>query len=377
MANGLTMTKEDMDKYFQELAKKSGKSGKSEPRISLGQGLEFTTTGTQTASQPISKFYSEMDTRKLTPFEVEQMGGEEEITKRKESAKKLITSETPSTEPLSITGKKKVEAKAAPKIQAEEPKRLWRVMVQDGNASEDTFYDTKEAADAALKKIGGKGAVAGVRFPSKSREEESALKEQYMQRAAIGGAVAMTPKAGETEEERIKRKISEVNPQATEEQKARYLQTLSQSRARGRERGGYAEEYQAASAKGKAPTPYEEQVMAEEARNRRMSSFLARNAAKQIADQKERAFRNEYRYLNKIERLAKKTGQFDVALEANRGIRELSDIIGTNPTNVSARRKLFEEEAMNEVNREIQARDRLRREKLYKQMVSNPEAKSF
>lgn len=254
--------------------------------------------------------------------------------------------------------------------------KLWRVMMQGGDSSQDTFYDNEDDARRALAAMGGKGAVAGVRFPAKSREEESALKEQYMQRAAIGGKVAMTPKTGETEEDRIKRKISEVNPQATEEQKARYLQTLSQSRARGRERGGYAEEYQAAVAKGKAPTPYEERVMAEEARDRRMADFITRSLARDAAREKERSFQSEYNYLKSIERSARRSGQFGVALDAKRQLEDLSGSLGSNARSVTARRKLFETEAMESAKRNIEARDRLRKEKLYKSTTSNPEASS-
>jgi hypothetical protein len=125
---------------------------------------------------------------------------------------------------------------------AERPQKLWRLMSQGGDASQDTFYDTKEAADAALKKMGGKGAVAGIRFPAKSKEEESALKEQYMQRAAMGGKVATTPKADETEEEAIKRQVREVNPQATPAQQQNYYNTLTASRARGKEREAASKE---------------------------------------------------------------------------------------------------------------------------------------
>ncbi len=257
---------------------------------------------------------------------------------------------------------------------AERPQKLWRLMSQGGDASQDTFYDTKEAADAALKKMGGKGAVAGIRFPAKSKEEESALKDQYMQRAAMGGKVATIPKADETDEEAIKRRVREVNPQATPAQQQSYYNTLTASRARGRERGGYAEEYQAAVSQGKTPSPYEERRMQEEARNRRMSDFITRSAARDAAREKEKSFQSEYNYLKKIERSARKSGQLGVALDAKRQIEDLSGSLGSNARNVTARRKLFETEAMESAKRNIEARDRLRREKLIKSTTSNPEA---
>lgn len=282
--------------------------------------------------------------------------------------------ETPAIE----TPKERKEAETITETKKDaSPQKLWRVMLQGGNASEDTFYDNEDDARKALAAMGGKGAVAGIRFPAKSREEESALKEQYMQQAAIGGNVAMVPKTGETEEERITRKISEVNPNATPEQKARFLETLSKSRARGRERGGYAEEYNAALAQGRTPTAYEERVMGEEARGRRMEDFAARNLAKEAAREKEKSFQNEYKYLRQLERTARRSRQPAIALEAKRQLEDLSGILGSSATNVSARRRLFEKEAMDSINREIQARDRFRRERLRKTITSNPEAETF
>lgn len=267
MANGLTTDWSKLSKELEELAKKKDNV---EPKISLGQGPTFPTTGTQTISQPIAKFYSEVDTRKLTPFEISQMGGEEEIAKRKESAKKLIASETPSTEALSITGEKKVEAKATPKsatkAKDEEPPPpdIYRVMVKGGKSSEDEFYDTKEAADAALKKMGGKGAVAGIRFPAKSREEESALKEQYMQQARIGGKTAMLPKSDETEKDRIMRQVMEVNPKATKAQQESYYKTLTTARAKGKEREAASKE---------RASKFRSDIAAKEASNEQLSQY--------------------------------------------------------------------------------------------------------
>lgn len=378
MANGLTT---DWSKLSKELEEKAKKKDKREPKISLGRGPDFTSTGTRTASQDIAQGYKRIDPRELTPFQKEMMGGEEKIAKEKEAAENLIASETPSKKPLSITGEKKVEAKTAPKsatkAKDEKPQPdIYRVMMQGGDASKDTFYDTKDAADAALKKMGGKGAVVGVRFPAETSEKKSQLKEQYMQRAAMGGKVATTPKADETEEEAIKRRVREVNPQATPAQQQNYYNTLTASRARGRERGGYAEEYQAAAAQGKTPSPYEERRMQEEARNRKMSDFITRSAARDAAREKEKSFQSEFNYLKNIERSARRSGQFGVALDAKRQIDDLSGSLGSNARNVTARRKLFETEAMESAKRNIEARDRLRREKLIKSTTSNPEASS-
>jgi len=153
MANGLTTDWSKISKELEELAKKKDKR---EPRISLGQGPTFPTTGTQTASQEIAQGYKRIDPRELTPFQKEMMGGEEKIAKEKEAAENLIASEARSKKPLSITGEKKAEVKTAPKsatkAKDEKPNPdLWRVMMKDGDASKDTFYDNEKDARNALE----------------------------------------------------------------------------------------------------------------------------------------------------------------------------------------------------------------------------------
>jgi len=294
MANGLTT---DWSKLSKELEEKAKKKDKREPKISLGRGPEFTSTGTRTASQDIAQGYKRIDPRELTPFQKEMMGGEEKIAKEKEAAENLIASETPSKKPLPITEGKKAEVKATPKsatkAKDEKPKPdIWRVMMKDGDASKDAFYDNEKDARNALeaerarrkserdymvqtlgeaetlKRLGKEqkdiGTVAGVRFPAKSREEASVLKEQYMQRAAIGGKVATTPKADETEEEAIKRRVREVNPQATPAQQQNYYKTLTASRAKGKEREAASKERAA---------KFRSDIAAKEASNEQLSQY--------------------------------------------------------------------------------------------------------
>jgi hypothetical protein len=267
MANGLTTDWSKLSKELEELTKKKNEL---KPRISFGQGPTFTTTGTQTASQDIAQGYKRIDPRELTPFQKEMIGGEEEIAKRKAVADNLIASETTSVKPLSITGEKKVEVKAAPKsatkAKDKEPKPdIWRVMMKGGDASKDTFYDNEDDARNALeaerarrkaereymvqtlgeaetlKRLGKEqkniGTVAGVRFPAKSREEASILKEQYMQQSR-----AMLPKSDETEKDRIMRQVMEVNPKATKAQQENYYNTLTASRAKSAEREAASKE---------------------------------------------------------------------------------------------------------------------------------------
>jgi hypothetical protein len=65
-------------------------------------------------------------------------------------------------------------------------KKLYRVMYAGRGAESSEVYDTKEEADAALKKAGGKGAVAGVNLQQKTRggerlsaDETEARKQKY------------------------------------------------------------------------------------------------------------------------------------------------------------------------------------------------------
>ena len=329
MANGLTTDWSKLSKELEELAKKKDKG---EPKISLGQGPTFPTTGTQTISQPIAKFYSEVDTRKLTPFEISQMGGEEEIAKRKESAKKLIASETPSAETLSITGEKKVEAKATPKAEAAEPKRLWRVMAKGGESTKDTFYETKAEADAALKAMGGKGAVAGIRFPSETKEKESELMEQYKRKAR--GEV--TPKAIDAE---------------AEARKARYQETL----AKGREKAAERE-----SASKERAAKFRSDIAAKEASREQLSQYN-----QQLSTLK-RAYRDARRAGDYVEQY--RLGDFINSYQA--GI----------PKEIGARQKAARTGIIAERNRELSEKMRREREARIaaeRTSMANPDFQQF
>jgi len=78
-----------------------------------------------------------------------------------------------------------------PTITVSKPKKqlatkLYRVMYAGKGAESSEVYETKEEADAALKKAGGKGAVAGVNLQQKTRggemlsaDETEARKQKY------------------------------------------------------------------------------------------------------------------------------------------------------------------------------------------------------
>ena len=116
-----------------------------------------------------------------------------------------------------------VEQKETPTITVSKPQakpNLWRVMLKGEDQTKDLFADTEDDAKYLLKQMGGNGAVAGIRIGGKNKEEEEKLKEQYIQRASMGGKAIPS----KTEEERLTRKLTEAG--ATPEQRDRYLKNL-------------------------------------------------------------------------------------------------------------------------------------------------------
>lgn len=218
-------------------------------------GISGTTSGMQTVSQQKARMFADLDPRQLTPFQKSQLGGIEEIKKQKEEAKQLIELEKVSPDAkLTI---KDQSVKEAPKpvakpvakpVEVKSKANLWRVMLEGGDTSQDKFYDTeKDARDAlererarrkaerdymvqtigekeANKRLGKEkkniGAIAGVYISGKTKEEQSALRDQYMQNAAIGSVTAQ-PKS---KEDVLRSKLQNLG--ATKEQQDKYFQNL-------------------------------------------------------------------------------------------------------------------------------------------------------
>jgi hypothetical protein len=154
----------------------------------------------------------------------------------------------------------KFEREETPAITASIPKaessKIWRVMFEGGDPSQDKFYGSEKAAKDALdrerarrkaerdymvqtigeketnKRLGKEkkniGAVAGIKFPAKTATEEEALRDQYMQNAAIGSVTAQ-PKS---KEDVLRSKLQSLG--ATKEQQDKYFQNLERLRS-GRE----------------------------------------------------------------------------------------------------------------------------------------------
>jgi len=308
------------------------------------------------------------------------MGGEEKIAKEKEAAENLIASEARSKKPLSITGEKKAEVKTAPKsatkAKDEKPNPdLWRVMMKDGDASKDTFYDNEKDARNALeaerarrkverdymvqtlgeaetlKRLGKEqkdiGTVAGVRFPAETSEKKSQLMEQYKKKAR--GEVAA--KSDETEKDRIMRRVREINPQATPEQQQNYYKTLTASRAKGAEREAASKERAA---------KFRSDIAAKEASNEQLSQYN-----QQLSTLK-RAYRDARRTGDYVEQY--RIGDFINSYQA--GI----------PKEMGARQKAARTGIIAERNRELSEKMRREREaKIAAERTSmaNPDFQQF
>jgi hypothetical protein len=253
---------------------------------------------------------------------------------------------------------------------------LYRVMLKGGDSRKDTFFATEDAAKSALeeerarrkaerdymvqtlgeaetlKRLGKEekdiGAIAGVRFPAKTKEEKSALELQYMKKSLSGGK---TPKAKETEEEAIKRRVREVNPQATPEQQQNYYNTLTASRARGKEREAAFTERAA---------KFRSDIAAKEASNEQLSQYN-----QQLSTLK-RAYRDARRAGDYVEQY--RLGDFINSYQA--GI----------PKEMGARQKAARTGIIAERNRELSEKMRREREaKIAAERTSmaNPDFQQF
>ena len=167
-----------------------------------GAGIASTTGGRGTVSQAYQDYLANIDFNKRTPLESAlefgstfTKSGEDIGRELQQRAKNNIENEvramqssrkTPSTQ---VDSAKEVDIK--PK--QNEAKKLYRVMYAGKGAESSEVYKTKEEADAALKKAGGKGAVAGINLSQKTRggeklsaDEAEARRQAYIDKMAQG-----------------------------------------------------------------------------------------------------------------------------------------------------------------------------------------------
>ena len=198
----------------------------SNPSWSVGDvGIKSTTGGKQTVSQERDKYLANIDWKKRTPIQNYLEFGSRGLTGSgeevgREEQKKAI--EQMKMESAASKGKTPIQEEEIPTITVSKPKRkiekLYRVMYAGKGAEASEVYETKEEADAALKKAGGKGAVAGVNMSQKTRggeilpiEDVQARKQGYMDQ------LSKTKEISKLESDRLKKIQALRNPQTEEE----------------------------------------------------------------------------------------------------------------------------------------------------------------
>ena len=245
-----------------------------------------------------------------------------------------------------------------PTITVSKPKRkiekLYRVMYAGKNSDASEVYETKEEADAALKKAGGKGAVAGVNMSQETRggeilptEDVQARKQKYVDQ------LSQTKQRGS---DRLQRIQALRNPQTEEE-------VLRVAENKGRMEDAWAEANKAKLAKDK-----------QEGRNfaEWKSGVRVRRESQNVLND----FNRETGLLKNAYNQAIQSNNPLAALQLSKAIRKRESGI---PKEMGARKKFFEEDAVRrrdaylaEVERQAQEEERINR--LYS---ANPDARDF
>ena len=109
-----------------------------------------------------------------------------------------------------------------PAIKVSKPKRkiekLYRVMYAGKGAEASETYETKEEADAALKRAGGKGAVAGINMSQETRGGEILpIKDVQARKQGYMDQLSKTKEISKSESDRLKKIQALRNPQTEEE----------------------------------------------------------------------------------------------------------------------------------------------------------------
>lgn len=194
-----------------------------------GDGIPSITGGRQTVSQEKDKYLANIDWNKRTPlqnyFEFGSRGltGSGEEIGREEQKKAIERMKQ-------FAGGKKVEIpveEETPTITIRKPKKqaaqkLYRVMYAGKGAEASEIYETKDEADAALERAGGKGAVAGINLSQKTRggemlsaEETEERKQKYIDQ--LSQTKQRESDKLQKESDRLQRIQALRNPQTEEE----------------------------------------------------------------------------------------------------------------------------------------------------------------
>jgi hypothetical protein len=220
--NPLKLTSDTLLEYFKE------KESPSNPNWTVGETTIPSTGGKGTVSQAYKNYLANIDFSKRTPIEdtlefgsTFTKSGQDRGIELQEQAKKNIEKEA-----LAMRSNKKAftppaqlsPAEATGKPEQKKSKKLYRVMYAGKKPDASEVYETKEEADAALKRAGGKGAVAGVNLSQETRggeilpaEDVQARKQRYMDQ------LSKTKEISKSESDRLKKIQALRNPQTEEE----------------------------------------------------------------------------------------------------------------------------------------------------------------
>jgi hypothetical protein len=237
-------------------------------------------------------------------------------------------------------------------------KKLYRVMYAGKGAESSEVYETKEEADAALKKAGGKGAVAGIDFSRKAKDKSKVSNRNYL-KGELGDKLS----ADETEA-RKQKYIDQLDQ--TKMDKMVYDEQLKRAKS---------PEYKAAlQERGRLAN---EAKLAEDKQEGRdfakwKSGVRVRRESQNVLND----FNRETGLLKNAYNQALQSNKPLAALQLSRAIRKRESGI---PKEMGARKKFFEEDAVRrrdaylaEVERQAQEEERINR--LYS---ANPDARDF
>jgi hypothetical protein len=228
------------------------------------------------------------------------------------------------------------KAEAVNKKQAAQ--KLYRVMYAGKGAENSEVYETKEEADAALKKAGGKGAVAGVNVSQKTR----------------GGEMLPVEDVEERKKKYINRMLA---PQEKEKKRADLLKRLQSPEYR-----------QEILAKRKA---------SDEAQAERYKNFAADIDTKRDAQATFNEYNKSIGLLKNAYSQAKRAGDFEKAFELSQKIKKNEEDV---PREMGARKRYFEKISIDERDARIAQEARIAEreaEKSRRLSASNPDYSTF
>ena len=237
-------------------------------------------------------------------------------------------------------------------------KKLYRVMYAGEGAESSEVYETKEEADAALKKAGGKGAIAGIDMSRKAKNESKISNRNYL-KGELG---------------------DKLSADETEARKQKYIDQLAQTKV---DKMVYDEQLNRA----KSPE-YKEQLrgrgrLANEAKRAKdkekgaeFASWTSDVKARRASEGMLNRYNQELGLLRKAYSQAKRSGDPIGALNISRAITKYQSDV---PKEMGARKKYFEEIAIPRRDALLAEQERIAQEeeKIAKIAATNPDYNSF